>query len=89
MRPPDYWNYRGLRGWNNQKKTTSIEDEIQELINKGYTQAAFSKKSNADKFIKMWKEQKDVKDSRIVRTNGPTIEEPNKKVNAYYVMIDV
>lgn len=90
IRMKDFWNFTGLTPKRrNTYKPQSIEDKIQKLIDEGYTQAAFSKKANANKFIKMWKEQSDVKNVRTERTNGPTIEEPNRKVKAYYVMIDL
>lgn len=85
----DYWNFTGLTSFHKKNKPQSIDEKIQRLIDEEYTQAAFSKQSNAHKFIKMWKEQNNVKKSTIRRTNGPTIEEPNKKVKAYYVMIDL
>jgi len=82
----DYWNFTGL----NRRKPITIEDKIEDLIKDKYTQAAFTYKKNADKFVKVWKRNAIVKKVRIERTNGPTIEDPKRRIRkAYYVMVDI
>ena len=54
------------------------------LVDKGYKQAAFMKKINADLFSTGWK-LKGYKTVTIGST-GPTVEQPHKKSHAYYVI---
>jgi hypothetical protein len=78
---PDYWGVG---------KPKTIDEEIRQLVIDGYQQAAFTKKSNANKFIKEWKKTGMVKKVTRLRTNGPTIEEPNEYVRqAYYTIVDI
>ena len=54
-------------------------------MRRGYKQAAFSYKWNADKFKKLWHE-KGYK-TETYRSSGPTVEFPKERVtNAYYVV---
>jgi hypothetical protein len=86
--PNDYWKIKGT--WYSSETIGTIDDSIAVLVRDGYQQAAFSKKENANKFIKRWKSVAKVKKVTIRRTSGPTIEEPDMHIpNAYYVIIDI
>jgi len=61
-----------------------IERKISLLVNRGYKQAAFRVKANAEKFIKAWK--KKGYDYRWVRSSGQVIEGGYQR-NAYYVIV--
>jgi len=59
---------------------------IQELIEKGLTQAAFKYKANAAKFARAW-EKKGYYISYI-RSSGPVVDAEERVLNAYYVMAE-
>lgn len=53
------------------KKMTS--EEIEKLVQKKYTQAAFGLKTNADNYIKAWKTKGYVLEARF-RSAGPVVD---------------
>ena len=58
---------------------------VESLVKKGYKQAAFSYKWNAEKFRNLW-HKKGYK-TEMFRSSGPTVEFPKEHVtNAYYVV---
>jgi len=64
--------------------TLADKKKIELLVKRGYGQAAFKKRSNAEYFAKLWK-KKGRKDIEGFRSTGPTVEEPGKASRSYYV----
>ena len=59
--------------------------ETENLFKRGFKQAAFSQKSNAAYFKHLW--QQKGYNVETIKSSGPTVEHPNKRVtNAYYVV---
>jgi len=50
-------NYRDCQPLNPHKQDISVHEEIKDIVEQGYNQAAFSKKQNANKFIKNGKKE--------------------------------
>lgn len=59
--------------------------KIHSLFSKGYKQAAFTKKANAEFFAHLWEEAG--YEVGFIKSSGPTMEDPKKSVlHAYYVI---
>ena len=62
-----------------------VERKIKLLVTRGYRQAAFKQKRNAEAFMAAW--QKKGYTTTIIRSTGPTIEEPDKITRQSYYVI--
>jgi len=60
--------------------------DIQALVNKGSTQAAFKYKANAEKFMQAW--QKKGYYVEYMRSSGPVVDDKERCPTAYYVMAE-
>jgi hypothetical protein len=60
--------------------------DIQALVNKGITQAAFKYKANAEKFMQVW--EKKGYHVEYMKSSGPVVDDTERCPSAYYVIAD-